>query len=139
MNKLLVLMVVAAGLGPLALECLAQTRAREGRPSPRPFVVAQSTSPDERKLATIAETEGEARTLSLELERVARITPTDGGANPAFAQAKKAFDEKLGLLGKKLDALRAAPADAAQEATHEVNAALQAVRTAYSQALAAAP
>jgi len=138
MNALLAFVVVAS-FAPPAPDCVWGTRACDTTLPLRPLAVAQSSPLENRKLATIAETEGETRTLSLELERLARITPTDGGANLAFAQAKKAFDEKLGLLGKKLDALRATPADAAQEATYEVDAALQAVRTAYSQALAAAP
>ena len=138
MNALLIFVVVGS-LAPQAPDCAWGIRARDTTLPLRPLAVAQSSPLEDRKLAAIAETEGEARTLSLELERLARITPTEGGANPAFAQAKKAFDERLVLLGKKLDALRATPADAAQEATYELDAALQAVRTAYSQALAAAP
>ncbi len=138
MNPLLVLVVVAS-LGSPAVECVVGNRVPDGALPPRPLLVAQGSPLEAQKLATIAETEGEVRTLSLDLERISRITPTEGGANPAFAQAKKVFDEKLGLLRKQLDALRTTPADAAQGATYAVNAALQELRAAYSQAVDAAP
>ncbi len=138
MNPILVLVLVAS-FGSPAVECVVGNRVPDETLPPRPLLVAQGSPLEAQKLATIAETEGEVRTLSLDLERISRITPTEGGANPAFAQAKKVFDEKLGLLGKKLDALRATPADAAQEPTHEVDAALQELRAAYSQAVDAAP
>ncbi len=98
-------------------------------------VAAAEPSFDEAKQASLVDVQGEVRLLTEQLERIARVTPTAGGANPAFARARQVFEQKVAVLEGKLAALRATPSDASQSAMADVDTALAAVRAAYAQAV----
>ena len=138
MNRMLWIFAASVLLVSAAAGIYAEPRVQRRAPAPRPIVVAAETSFEDKKQSYLVDTGREIGLLAAQVSRLSQITPTDGGTNSGFAEAKRVFDEKASILQSKLGALRATPADSAQSAMDDVDAALKDLRDAYSQVLGAA-
>lgn len=100
----------------------------------RLVVLAQADPFEEQKDAYLVDAERESGMLSSRAEELSELYPTESyNTDSAFSRARNRFNRIAADLQAKLAKLRATPADEAQSAMAEVDAALAELRTAYQQ------